>query len=108
MCNKESMFTTLQTLPTPMTVMLGDGRNLQAVGRVNVTLTMNLPKGKKTCTLNDVLLVQDLAYNLLSITSAAKKGKVTIFTEMKCEIRDSKSKLIAFGYREGSLYYLDQ
>ena len=53
-------------------------------------------------------MVPDLAYNLLSITSAAKKGKVTIFTEMRCEIRDSKSKLIASGYREGSLYYLDQ
>ena len=25
MCNKESMFTALQTLPTPMSVMLGDG-----------------------------------------------------------------------------------
>jgi hypothetical protein len=27
---------------------------------------------------------------------------------MRCEIRDSKSKLMASGYREGSLYYLDQ
>ena len=55
------MFTALQTLPTPMTVMLGDGRNLQAAGRGNVMLTMNLPKVKKTCTLYDVLLVPDLA-----------------------------------------------
>ena len=61
MCNKESMFTALQTLPTPMTVMLGDGRNLQAAGRGNVMLTMNLPKVKKTCTLYYVLLVPDLA-----------------------------------------------
>ena len=27
---------------------------------------------------------------------------------MGCEIRDSKSTLVAVGYREGSLYYLDQ
>ena len=53
-------------------------------------------------------MVTDLAYNLLSITSAAKKGKVTTYTETRCEIRDSNSKLIAHGYREGSLYYLDQ
>ena len=54
-----------------------------------MTLTMNLPKGKETCTLYDVLLVPDLAYNLLSITPAAKKGKATNFIEMRCEIRDS-------------------
>ena len=83
------MFTAVETLPTPMSAMLSDGRNLQAVGHGNVTLTMHLPKRKETCTLYDNLLVPDLAYNLLSITSAAKKGKV-IFTEMRCEIRDSK------------------
>ena len=59
------------------------------------------------CTLHDVLLVPDLAYNLLSVTSASKKGKVTTFSKMRCEIRDAKSKLIASGCREGSLYYLD-
>ena len=88
--------------------MLGDGQNLQAVGRGNVVLTMNLPQGKvESCTLHDVLLVPDLAYNLLSVTSASKKGKVTTFSEIRCEIRDSMSKLIASGHREGSLYYLD-
>ena len=67
-------------------------------------LTMNLPQSKvESCTLHDVLLVPDLAYNLLSITSTSKKGKTTTFTEVGCEL---KSKLIASGYREGSLYYL--
>ena len=32
---------------------------------------------------------------------------MTTFSEMKCEIRDSKSKLVATGHRDGSLYYLD-
>ena len=45
---------------------------------------MHLLKGKETCTLYDVLLVPEIAYNLLSITSAAKKGKV-ILTEMRWE-----------------------
>ena len=108
MCNNEEMFSNLCTLRSPLNVTLGDGRNLQATGRGNVILMMNLPQGKKeNCTLHDVLLVPDLAYNLLSVTSASKKGKVTTFFETKCEIRDSKSKLIASGRREGSLYYLD-
>ena len=54
-----------------------------------------------------VLLVPDLAYNLISVTAADKRGKMTTFSDTKCEIRDSKSKLVATGHREGSLYYLD-
>ena len=68
---------------------------------------MNLPHGKENCTLHNVLLVLELAYNLLSVISASKKGKVITFLEMKCEVRDSKSKIIAMGHGEGNLYYLD-
>ena len=88
--------------------MLGDGRSLQATGQGSVVLKMKLPNGKtKACTLHDVLLVPDLAYNLFSVTSASKKGKVTTFSKLKCEIRDAKSNLLAVGCREGSLYYLN-
>ena len=38
MCNKESMFTDLHLLHNPLNVMLGDGRNLQAVGCGKVIL----------------------------------------------------------------------
>ena len=47
-----------------------------------------------------------LAFNFFSITSASKKGKVTTFSKMKCEIADKGPKLLATGYRERSLYYL--
>jgi len=30
-----------------------------------------------------------------------------MFSKLECEIRNAKSNLLAFGYREGSLYYLD-
>ena len=107
MCNNEAMFSDLQALQNPLNVTLGDGRDLHAVGRGNVVLTMNLPQDKtESCTLHDVLLVPDLAYNLVSVTAASKKGKVTTFSEMKCEIRDYKSKLVATRHRDGSLYYL--
>ena len=32
---------------------------------------------------------------------------MTTFFESTCEIKDAKSRLVASGYREGSLYYLD-
>ena len=108
MCNKKELFNQFHTLQAPLNVTLGDGRSLQATGHGNVVLTMNLPHGRiKRCTLHDVLLVPDLAYNLVSVTSASKRGKETKFSVLTCEIRDSMSKLIAPGYREGSLYYLD-
>ena len=105
MCNKQSMFSDLRALSPPLSVTLGDGRDLKATGRGRVVLTMKLPDGSsKTCTLHDVLLVPDLAYNLLSITAIAKRGKVTTFTQVGCEIRDLKLKLlIASGRREGSV-----
>lgn len=63
-----------------------------------MALEMNLPPGTtKTCTLHSILLVPDLAYNLLSINAASKKGKVTTFTEKGYEIGDPTSKLIASG-----------
>ena len=109
MCNQQSMFSDLQALSSPLSVTLGDGRDLKATARGNVVLTMKLPQGKtKTCTLHDVLLVPDLAYNLLSISAISKRGKETTFTQVGCEIRDFRSKLVASGHREGSLYYLDQ
>ena len=61
----------------------------------------------ENCTLHDALLVPELAHNLLSVISASKKGKVSTFSEMRSEIRDSKFKLIAMGHRKGSLYCLD-
>jgi len=108
MCNQETLFSCYQALKTPLNVVLGDGRSLQAIGKGSVELEMKLYNGKtKSCTLHDVLLVPDLAYNLFSVTSASKRGKVTTFSKLKCEIRDAKSNLLAVGYREGSLYYLD-
>ena len=53
-------------------------------------------------------LVPDLAFNLLSITAASERGKVTTFTQVGCEIREFKSNLVTSGHRKGSLYYLHQ
>ena len=108
MCNQEMLFSDFQRLQKPLNVVIGDGRSLQATGLGSVVLKMKLPNGmSKPCTLHNVLLVPSLAYNLLSVTSASKKGKIVTFSKMKCEIRDNESSLLAVGRREGSLYYLD-
>ena len=76
MCNEETSFSNYQTLDTPLNVIVGDGRNLQAIGCGDIVLKMNLPHGKmEKCTLLDVLLVPELVYNLLSVISAFKKER---------------------------------
>lgn len=112
MSNSESFFVNLRapnnSLNNSLTTTLGDGHTFPVMGCGDVVLEMQLSHGKTSkCTLHDMLFIPDLAYNLLSVSSAAKRGKVTIFSESKCEIKNAKAKLIACGHREGSLYYLD-
>ena len=108
MCNKRPFFIDHQPLQKPMKVVLGDGKSLQAVGQGNQVLKMNLPNSKTNkCTLLEVLVVPELAFNLFSVTLASKKGKLTTFSDTKCEIRGVNSRMVATGYRDGNLYYLD-
>ena len=74
MCNCESQFIDLRVLTNPITVTLGDGHTLRAVGRGKVVLRMHLPDGKTPeRTLHNVLFVPGLAFNLLIMTYAREK-----------------------------------
>ena len=98
MCNCESQFIDLGVLTNPITVTLGDRHTLRAVGRGKVVLRMHLPNGKMPeLTLYDVLFVPGLAFNLLSVTATAKRGKMTTFSSLKCEIKDARSLPVATG-----------
>lgn len=56
----------------------------------------------------DVLLVPDLATNLLSISEICKKGLKVVFTATKCEVLDDDGDVIASGTEEDGLYRLNQ
>ena len=73
MCSNKELFSELCPVAKKTDVTLGDGRQLEATGRGNVSLTMNLPNGAHKCRLLDVLYVPSLAYNLLSVSKAAEK-----------------------------------
>ena len=108
MCSNKKMFMDLKPLEEPMEVTLGDGHTLQAVGRGVVSLKMKLPSGvTRKCNVQDVLYVPALSYNLLSVSQAAERGKVTGFNDSGCQISGSHGRLIAKATRVGSLYYLD-
>ena len=100
MCNDDKKFATLQRLRKPQEVMLGDGHVLEAIGRGTVSLDMKLPAANsRMFKLRDVLYVPKLSYNLLSVSKAAEAGKVTQFTEDKCEIIGANQRVIAVAIR---------
>ena len=87
---------------------LGDGYNLDAIGRGVVVLETKLPSGRtKRCKLHDVLYVPKLSYNLLSVSKMSDAKKFTRFGEANCQVLDENKKLIAVATRLGDLYYLN-
>ena len=108
MCNRRDMFKRFEPLEHPIEVTLGDGHGLKAIGKGDVMVKSRV-KNSKTyrCNLHDVLLVPDLAYNLISVAAIAKAGKQTEFFETGCKVMDAEKGVVATGSRVGSLYYLD-
>ena len=108
MSNDRRLFVELRDLEKPLEVTLGDGHDLNAVGRGVVVLQTKLPSGRrKRCKLHDVLYVPKLTHNLLSVSKASDAGKKVRFGEASCQILDENKKLIAVATRAGDLYYLN-
>ena len=108
MSNDRRLFVELRDLEKPLKVTLGDGHDLNAVGRGVVVLQTKLPSGRrKKCKLHDVLYVPKLTHNLLSVSKASDAGKKVRFGEASCKILDENKKLIAVATRAGDLYYLN-
>ena len=108
MCNDRRLFVEFCNLEKPLEVTLGDGYDLDAIGRGVVLLETKLPSGKtKKCKLDDVLYVPKLSYNLLSVSKISDAGKTTRFGETSCQILYDNKKLFAVATRVGDLYYLN-
>ncbi len=107
MCADEKLFTELSPLGEQMSVTLGDGHKLEAVGQGTVKLIMNLEDGKRECRLLNVLHAPSMAYNSLSVSTVVENGKDTVFKEGICEIITKNGVVVARAKRCGSLYYLD-
>ena len=91
MCNNEELFDQIIGLEMPQEIIVGDGQSVQATGRGDVILRMNVPNGKiQKCKLPDVLYVPDLSYNHLSVSKAPNNGKSFEFGQSHCNIIDNK------------------
>ena len=108
MSNNRDLFVELRELQIPQEVTLGDGRSLEGTAEGTVKLETLLPNGTtKKCRLENVLLVPNLSYSLLSVSKASSARKVTKFDSSGCEILNEEKKVIAFATRVGNLYHLE-
>ena len=77
------------------------------VGRGKVVLDIVLPNGEsKLCTLQEVLYVPMVSYNL-SVSKASQKGKIVKFSKSACYMLEKKHEMVAKATKMGSLYQLD-
>lgn len=106
-CNQKEQFSSLKYLVKPQDVILGDGRSLKIVGRGTVTLKLLTNGRRLKCHLKNVLLVPELAYNLISVTKAVEAGKHVEFSEDRCTISDEKEKIIVTAVKTNGLYYVN-
>ena len=85
-------------------VTFGNNNSAKILGRGTVSL------GSKDAMAENVLLVEDMKHNLLSVSQMCDQGHNLLFTAKKCEIRREKSgKLVATAIRSPrNIYILDE
>jgi hypothetical protein len=82
-------------------VSFGNDNSTRIIGKGTVNL------GSKDATKKNVLLVEDMKHNMLSVSQMCDQGQRLVFYSKKCDIRKEKScKLVAIAVRTPSNIYV--
>ncbi|MCP4474845.1 MAG: hypothetical protein GY821_09845, partial [Gammaproteobacteria bacterium] len=109
MTNQSSLLKSFKAFDVPQVVRVGDGRKLLSTGRGEIDLLVEHPKADGTTiaiTLQNVLLVPDIACSHISTAAAADKGKTVVFEQDSCSFLTEKGIVLARGHRDGNFYFL--
>ncbi|KMQ85367.1 retrovirus-related pol polyprotein from transposon tnt 1-94 [Lasius niger] len=101
-----TLFVSYSTLLNKRSVIIGDGRKLDAVGVGQIVVKAFNGKCYIETTLNNVLHVPDLKMNLFSVASAVNKGYSMKADINKCEFVKG-NKVGAIATRDEKFYILD-
>ena len=96
---------TFQKLQTKVgTITFGNENSSKVLGKGTITL------GSKDATTKDVLLIENMRHNLLSVIQMCDQGHVLTFTSKDCKIRrEDLGKLVATTSRTpNNIYILDE
>lgn len=101
MTGDKNTFNDYKRLVQPIPITLGDGRPAEGIGQGSIKLTSY---GGEVVTLQDVLHVPSLSYNLISISRATAAGASVSFD--KDEVLMKKDgKVVIKGVKRNCLYY---
>ncbi|KAH9138125.1 hypothetical protein AeRB84_017508 [Aphanomyces euteiches] len=103
-CNDAAWFEELQ--PFEGTVRAANGIDMPIAGTGSVLLEMNTPTGIIPVTLQDVLFIPNLQYNLFSLSRVTDRGFNSQFQRNACYIT-REEVVYAQGFKHDNLYYLD-
>ena len=107
MINKKNIFTEVEDLEPTETVTLGDGKTLEVKSIGTVEVEMSLLDGyKRRCSLQHVLYILKLSYNLISVTRETESGKTVTFSITRYEFKNDQKQITAVATKQGNLYHL--
>jgi hypothetical protein len=101
MTGEKSMLTTMQLTDNSQKIIFGDSGKGGVIGMGNISISSNQ-------SLSNVLLVDSLSYNLLSVSQLCEMGYNCLFTDEGVQILRREDSSIAFtGRLKGKLYLVD-
>ena len=102
MTGNKNTFQTLQE--KTVTVTFGNDNSSKVLGKGTVTL------GSKDAAAKNVLLIEKMKHNLLSVSQMCDQGHVLTFTSKECKIqREDSGKLVVTASRTpNNIYMLDE
>ncbi|WVZ55414.1 hypothetical protein U9M48_006074 [Paspalum notatum var. saurae] len=101
MTGERDMFTSLQVTNESQEIVFGDSGKGEVIGVGNIPISHDQ-------SLSNVLLVDSLSYNLLSVSQLCEKGFNCLFTDEGVQILRREDSSIAFtGRLKGNLYLVD-
>lgn len=101
MCHIKELFASYEKLITPRSVIIGDGSELEALGKGKIQLNEYDESEWIDTTLNDVLYVPRMTINLFSVRTVMDHGHKMTFDGDKCEIiKDGKIRAVVQRYKK--------
>lgn len=108
MTNQREWFSVLKEFQKPVDIKIGNGDNIQALGKGNIEIETFVNNETITVIIYDVLFIPDLKQNLFSVKLAAKQGvDFSITDNVKNCLFTCGNKVIATGSDNGNLYTID-
>lgn len=107
MCNEKNVFEKLEELEKPVIIQTAKtGVNLFANKKGRVTALSVVGAEQITITMDDVLYIPELSFNLLSLRRLENTGKKVIFFG-GCVTVECDGEVVATGKQHGQLYSMD-